>query len=64
MLNDIYTRFNRKVFYANHEAVMITQTNGKFVTEVRFVGPNDKQRPNLFFKSKNVILATGAMQST
>ena len=34
-----------------------------FLTEVKFIGKSDKPRPSIFFKSKNVIMATGAVQT-
>jgi hypothetical protein len=65
MLNDIYQKYNKKIFYANHEAVKIVQINSStFLTEVRYIGKSDSARPNLFFKTRNVVLATGAIQVT
>lgn len=34
-----------------------------FLTEVKYIGKSDKPRPSIYFKSKNVIMATGAVQT-
>jgi hypothetical protein len=66
MLNDIFLKHNKKIFYGNHQAIKITQiqigASIGFLTEVKFIGQSEKSRPNLFFKSKNLVMATGAQQ--
>lgn len=64
MLSDIYLKYNKKIFYGNHKAIKISQlqigASMGFLVEVKFMGKCEKPRPNIYFKTKNVILATGA----
>ena len=64
MLNDIYNRYQKKIFYGNHLVVKIQQfqrgTELFWITEAVNI-KNKKQK--ILFKSRNVILATGAKQA-
>lgn len=69
MLNDIWQRYQRKVFYGNSKAIKITQvsetTSGDqksatWMTEVHFnLGPANQRT---FIRSKNIVMACGAEQ--
>jgi hypothetical protein len=63
MLNDIYQKYMKKIFYGNNRVIKVQQvasdTDPYWVTEVESTTNNNK----LIFKSKKVILATGARQT-
>ena len=71
MLNDIWLKYQRKVFYGNSKAVKIMQVSetiigdqrrATWMTEVHFnKGPGN---PKTFFRSRNIVMACGAEQIT
>ena len=71
MLFDIWTRYNKKIFYPHHRAkhVQITR-NGEFLTTVEKVASEvvkdssgqyklETKAQTVIFKSRNVVLASG-----
>ena len=69
MLNDIFKRYGRKIFYGNYKAESIQQTivnNQTFwlteVVPVQTLKNAVHNCPRLVFKSRHVVLATGAHQ--
>lgn len=59
MLNDIWTRYQRKIFYGGYKAVKMTQLGSGqdtlWITEAQ-----NKSGSKIIFKSRHVIMATGA----
>lgn len=69
MLNDIWQKYQRKIFYGNSKAVKIMQISEStagdtksalWMTEVHFNKAPGNQKT--FFRSKNIVMACGAEQ--
>jgi len=67
ILNDIYKRYRKKIFYGNHFAIKINQQKNEdgriyWQTETVKEQKYNHQQQKIIFISKNLVLATGAEQ--